>query len=148
MSGNTFTTTDLSKLIKLDTRARGFVRSVRAVSKLHDALLLTLCTLPTADQRFLMQILAWRMEGGTMLTATEGLIHQPLLIGMGFSQMKEIADNLIDAGIIEFVATKTDDDGNPLAGGFRWPDLDRMLLHAMEEKDAPTILGANGRALR
>lgn len=149
-TGGTFATVDLKGLIHMDKRARGFVRTIRAIGRMHDALLLTLCTLPPAEQRFLMQILAWRMEGGTMLTATQGLVHMPLLVGMGFDEIKDAADSLVESGIIEFIATKTDDEGNPKAGGFRWPDLDRLLHEALQqdEQAPPAIVGTDGRALR
>jgi hypothetical protein len=138
---------DLKQHFSLDNRARGFFTSIKAIHAVLEVIGNVVTMLDKADQRFLCQILAWRLEGAPYLPATEGLVHMPLLTGMGFAQIQACAERLVVAGIIENIALKQDKQGNVLEMAFRWPQLDTLLEQGKEIAAGPQMIGLDGRPL-
>lgn len=141
-------TVDLAAKLKLDDRARGFMGAVMALSRVAQPLTLVMMGMSKAEQRFLLQIAAWRMEGAPYLPATNGLAHMPLLTGMGFDQIETVAQGLVESGVVEIIPIKEDEDGEPTSMAFRWPAFERLLLQGMEMAKGPQLVRADGRALR
>jgi hypothetical protein len=121
---------ELGKLFAIDNRARGFFTSLKTAAAVIDALGGVISLLDKSEQRFLCQILAWRIEGAPYLPATEGLVHMPLLVGMGFEEIQRVADTLNDKGIVRTIILKSDSRGNPLEMAFAWPQLEMLLQQA------------------
>jgi hypothetical protein len=136
---------DIRKLVDMDKRVAGFLNSIKALAAVIEPLGTTLSYMGQADQRLLAQIMAWRMEGGPYLPATEGLIHMPLLVGMGFASIAAAAERLVDGEVIVNVPLKTDPkNGNVLETGFRWPALEQLLAQGAHIAAGPQLTAADG----
>ena len=139
---------DLGKMFALDNRARGFLTTLRALAAVSQPLGDVLATLSREEQRVLVQVIAWRLEGGALLPASAALIHQPLLIGMGLDQLQGIVESLVEGGVLEQVTVSRDKMGNPAQIGWRWPALERLLLQGEEIARGPQLTTLGGAPLR
>lgn len=134
---------DLEKRLATDRRAGGFLNSIRAINAVSEVLGTTIAMMGQADQRFLCQIIAWRMMGGIFLPATEGLVHLPLLVGMGFPSIQAAAERLSENGVIELIPS-TEGGGTM---GFRWPTLEKLLAQGDAIARGPQLKDVHGREL-
>lgn len=139
---------DLAQHFALDNRAHGFIGALKAINAILDPVAKVLGAMNKADQRILMQILAWRLEGGSCLPATQGLVHMPLLAGMSFEVIGERVELMLDAGVLEQVVLSKDAKGNPISMGFRWPALESMLEQGKLIADGPQMVGLDGQPLK
>lgn len=82
-----------------------------------------------------------------MLPATASLVHMPLLVGMGLSQLQEVIETLCENDVLQKVVVATDKQGNPSEVAFRWPALDRLLLHGENVSKGPRLMSLSGAPL-
>lgn len=131
---------DLQKHFALDARTHGFFNAIKAIAATLDILGNVVGMMAKSDQRFLCQIIAWRLEGASLLPATQGLTSMPLLVGMGFDEIQMAAERLVAAGVIETAII-------PGGMGFRWPQLEAILEQGKEIAAGPKLTGLDGRPL-
>lgn len=141
--------TELEVKLKLDKRVAGFLNAVKATAIAADSIATMLSLMPVAQQRFLCQLMAWRIEGGSILPATQGLLHMPQLVGMGWDEIQTTVELLLVAEIVSQVVTKTEKDGKtPKAMGFRYPAFERLLLQSQQRVEGPQLTDLAGRPLK
>ena len=139
---------DLSKEFALDNRAKGFLTALRSMAAVSQPLGDVLAALSREEQRVLMQVVAWRLEGAPFLPASAALIHQPLLHGMGLDQLQQIIEDLCDNGVLVQHVLSRDKAGNPAQIGWSWPALDRLLLQGEQIAKGPQLTTLGGAPLR
>lgn len=137
----------LQAKLALDDRARGFLGAISAMAHVVQPLQLILMALSKAEQRFLLQIAAWRMEGAPNLPATEGVAQFPLLNGMGHDQIDTVANSLAELGIIEIIET-TNRHGKKTGYAFRWPTFEELYRQGAEAAAGPKIVVADASQIK
>lgn len=139
---------DLSVQFALNKTAASLLKRAKIIGLVADELTTVLATMTHMEQRFLSAIIAWRIEGGAALPATDLLSKLPALHGLEFGAIQSTAAGLAEADVIEVVPTDHDEKGETTAVAFVWPALER-LLHQGEQRIAGSKLtDAHGNPLR
>ena len=139
---------DLSLQLSLNKTAARVIHRAASVGAVRDDLLAVIAGLEHNEQRFLAAIIAWRIEGGMALPATDLLSHLPSLHGLEFGSIQATAAQLVDAGVLELVEVEKDDKGNATRVAFIWPALERLLELGAERAGGPKIMDLAGNPLR
>lgn len=139
---------DLSVQFAMNKTASAVLTRAAAVGSVADQLLPILSQLKHNEQRFLVAMICWRIEGGMALPASDLLSKLPSLQGLEFGSIQSVAGDLAEAGVIEVVPTAGDDPAHPTAVGFIWPALERFLIVGTENVKGPRLTGLDGAPLR
>lgn len=141
MSGPTGGVFDLTGMLTLDVRARGFLQTLRAGDAIAQVLDGVMRTLDKDQQRALCMIVAWRLAGGN-LPATESLTHFPMFAQMRFERIQAALTALYEGGVIAAIETeegKPNTIGFKCKMGFAWPALERTLTHIVHGIGGNTV---------
>lgn len=139
---------DLSVQFALNKTAASLLKRAAIIGMVRDELTTIMSTLTHNEQRFLAAIIAWRIEGGMALPATDLLSHLPSLHGLEFGSIQATAAGLADAEVIEVVETDTDEHGETSRVAFVWPALERLLTQGEERIAGSKLTDSQGNPLR
>lgn len=139
---------DLSVQFAMSKPAAALLKRAATIGAVADELTAILCTLNHTEQRFLAAMIAWRIEGGQALPASDLLTKLPSLHGLEFGSICATAEGLAEAEVIRVVPVGKDEKGKANAMGFVWPALERLMELGDQRATGPKLTDLQGNPLR
>lgn len=139
---------DLSIAFSINKTAAAVLKRCALIGVMADDLQAILAPLKHNEQRLLTAIIAWRVEGGMALPASDLLMKLPALQGLEWGSIQRTAEALADADVIDVVPVDQDKQGNVTAVAFVWPALERLLEVADTRIFGTKLTDTSGNPLR
>lgn len=134
---------ELASRLATDVQCRHFMASLKAGPGVAEALEVLLPNLPHNEQRILCTVVAFRLMGTMMPASPELFAHLPLTARISEPELFAAAEALVDGGVLE---TAENEDKTEMC--FMWPSLERLIVQALADANAPRIVGADGERIR
>ena len=132
---------DLSARLALDPAARPFLILLGAAPAIAEVLEQAFPLVTKEQQRALVAVVAWRLQGAALPASIELLKRLPVMAGMHPESIQAAFHQLCDAHVLAFQAHGDE-------GGFAWPALDQIMHIALQEADAAKLVDTSGNRLR
>jgi len=149
---------DLSAALAVHPRTRSFIHLLRVGEAIGDAFERVLPQLTQTEQRVLVTVIAWRLQGSLLPASITLLEHCPQLTGIDAEEIQRVVGGIVDCGILSVVARA---DGEAVDAAalpksrvedvevyFAWPALEILVTKALDAANRPKIVGADGAPIR
>jgi len=132
---------DLSQRLAVHESVRPFLTILSAAPEVAAVLEAAFPHITKEQQRILLAVVAWRIMGAELPASIELLKRLPVLHGMHPESIQAALMQLCEADVLVFQKHGEE-------GGFVWPALDQIIVAALQEANAPKIVGLDGDRLR
>lgn len=131
-------------------RTRNFLHMLRVGNEIAEAFEHTLPALTQTEQKVLVTVTAFRLQGSLLPADITLLSHCPQLLGVSEGEIMGVVEGLVANGVLtvssmidgEFVdpATIPKARAADVQVCFQWPALDRLVIKALENANRPRIV--------
>lgn len=134
---------DLGERMAIAPAVRRTLAVMKSSNEIEEALRLYLTKLPHAEQRALMTVVAFAVMGSALPANITLIERMPMVHGLGAKVLEDAFEELVEKGILEYR-----EGSKSSAGYFHWTELEHLIGEAMEQYDAPAIIGLDGSKLK
>lgn len=124
---------DLAARLALHESVRPFLTILGAAPAVAEILEGALTHITKEQQRALLAVVAWRIMGAELPASIELLRRLPVLNGLHPEGIQAAFMQLCEADVLVFQQHGDE-------GGFVWPALDRIIVMALQDMNAPKII--------
>lgn len=124
---------DLAARLALHESVRPFLTILGAAPAVAEILEGALTHITKEQQRALLAVVAWRIMGAELPASIELLRRLPVLNGLHPESIQAAFMQLCEADVLVFQQHGDE-------GGFVWPALDRIIVMALQDMNAPKII--------
>ena len=134
---------DLGERLAIAPEVRRTLAVMRSSNEIEGALRPFVTKLPHAEQRALMTVVAFAVMGSALPANITLIERMPMVHGLGAKVLEDAFEELVEKGILEYR-----EGSKSSAGYFHWTELEHLIGEAMEQYDAPAIIGLDGKNLK
>ncbi|MBS0229486.1 MAG: hypothetical protein JSS23_12450 [Proteobacteria bacterium] len=141
---------DLGQYMAVPPRTRNFLHILRVGHQIAEAFEHTLPALTQTEQKVLVTVAAFRLQGSLLPADITLLAHCPQLLGVSEGEIMGVVEGLVHNGVLEvssmvdgeFVdpATVPKSRAADVQVCFSWPALERLVIKALEDANRPRIV--------